>query len=77
MIYFDHAATTPMDPEVVDVVSDSMKHDFANSGTVYKIGVDARVLVEEAIQVIRDNLRVPSGLELYSPVAVAKRIIFL
>ncbi len=34
MIYLDNAATTPMDPEVIDVVQESMRKDFANSGTV-------------------------------------------
>ena len=60
MIYFDHAATTPMDPLVIDAVTDSMRNDFANSGSVYKIGLDAKVLIEEAIQVIRHSLHVPA-----------------
>ena len=59
-VYLDNAATTPMDPEVIDVVSESMRHDFANSGTVYKIGMNARVLVEQATQDIRENLNLPN-----------------
>ena len=49
-----------MDPEVIDVVANSMRHDFANPGTVYKIGMDARVLVEDATQVIRESLNLPN-----------------
>ena len=46
MIYLDHAATTPVDPEVLKVVAESMRRDFGNPGTVYHIGLDARKRVE-------------------------------
>ena len=59
MIYLDNAATTPMDPEVVDVVYQSMQKDFANSGTVYSLGLDARKRIEEAESQIRDSLSIP------------------
>ena len=61
MIYLDHAATTPMDMEVMDVVAKSMKNDFANPGTVYKIGLDAKNLVDRAILDIRGKLHIPSN----------------
>lgn len=60
MIYLDNAATTPMDPQVIDVVSQSLEKDFANSGTVYKIGLDARGHIEKAIEDIRGSLSLPS-----------------
>jgi cysteine desulfurase len=59
MIYLDNAATTPMDPEVIDAVQESMRKDFANSGTVYSLGLDARKKVEEAESQIRDSLSIP------------------
>ncbi len=59
MIYLDNAATTPMDPEVIDVVQESMRKDFANSGTVYSLGLDARKKIEEAGNQIRDSLSIP------------------
>jgi len=59
MIYLDNAATTPMDPQVIDVVSQSLEKDFANSGTVYKIGLDARGHIEKAIEDIRGSLSIP------------------
>jgi cysteine desulfurase len=61
MIYLDHAATTPMDQEVIDVVATSMRLDFANPGTVYKIGLDAKNFVEHAIIEIREKLHIPSS----------------
>lgn len=60
MIYLDNAATTPMDPEVIDEVQESMQKDFANSGTVYSLGLDARKKIEEAENQIRDSLSIPS-----------------
>ena len=59
MIYLDNAATTPMDPEVIDVVQESMRKDFANSGTVYSLGLDARKRIDEAESQIRDSLSIP------------------
>ncbi|MCH6580949.1 MAG: aminotransferase class V-fold PLP-dependent enzyme, partial [Nitrospinae bacterium] len=59
MIYLDNAATTPMDPEVIAVVHESMRRDFANSGTVYSLGLDAKKRIEEAEDRIRGSLSVP------------------
>ena len=59
MIYLDNAATTPMDPEGIDVVEKSMRKDFANSGTVYSLGLDAKQRIEEAESQIRDSLSIP------------------
>lgn len=60
MIYLDNAATTPMDPRVIDVVTRSMERDFANSGTVYRIGLDARAKIERAMEEIGGALNIPS-----------------
>ena len=61
MIYLDNAATTPMDPEVVRVMTESMEKDFANSGTIYKIGLDVKNRIERAQEQIMNYLCVPSG----------------
>ena len=64
MIYLDNAATTPMDPEVIAVVHESMRRDFANSGTVYSLGLDAKKRIEEAEDRIRGSLSIPSGFKI-------------
>jgi len=61
MIYLDNAATTPMDPEVIRVVEESMEKDFGNSGTVYRLGLDAKNLIEEAAERVRRCLGIPSN----------------
>ena len=60
MIYLDNAATTPMFPQVMDVLTDSMDSDFANPGTVYSIGLDARRKVEQAREDIARALNISS-----------------
>jgi cysteine desulfurase len=60
MIYLDNAATTPMDPEVIDAVQESMRKDFANSGTVYSLGLDAKKKIDDAENQIRESLSIPS-----------------
>ncbi len=42
MIYLDNAATTSIDPEIITSFQDYMRVQFANSGTVQRIGIDAK-----------------------------------
>ena len=49
MIYLDNAATTAISPKVMDVLKESMESDFANPGTIYSIGLDAKKKVEQKI----------------------------
>ncbi len=60
MIYLDNAATTPMDPQVIAVIEDSMRRDIANSGAVYRIGLDAKKRIEKAEEEIATALNIPS-----------------
>ncbi len=59
MIYFDNAATTRIDPQVVSVIANSMEKDFANSGTVYRLGLEAKRKVENAEEEIARLLSLP------------------
>jgi cysteine desulfurase len=60
MIYLDNAATTPMDPQVIQTIEESMRLDFANSGAVYRIGLDAKKRIERASEEIAEALGVPA-----------------
>jgi cysteine desulfurase len=60
MIYLDNAATTPMDPEVIEVVDASMRRDIANSGAVYRLGFDVKKRIENAEEEIASALKIPS-----------------
>jgi cysteine desulfurase len=61
VIYLDNAATTSMDPEIIDLLQDYMRDQFANSGTVYGIGLDAKNKVEKATESITAALGIPSS----------------
>ena len=61
MIYLDNAATTSMDPEIITSLKDYMRVQFANSGTVYGIGIDAKKKIEEAKENITFALGIPSS----------------
>lgn len=50
-----------MDPEIINSLQDYMRDQFANSGTVYGIGLDAKNKVEEATEAISAALGIPSS----------------
>jgi len=47
-IYLDNAATTPLLPEVVEVMQDVMIHDFGNPSSIHAHGRKARTIIENA-----------------------------
>ncbi|MDF7672107.1 cysteine desulfurase family protein [Lactobacillus sp. ESL0701] len=47
-IYLDNAATTPMSPQVIDVMTREMKSDFGNASSTYELGRKARHTVDHA-----------------------------
>jgi len=48
LIYLDHAATTPLHPEVLDAMMPYLTTQFGNPSTLYAFGRDARQAVEDA-----------------------------
>ncbi len=42
MIYFDNAASTPMDAAVISVINESFKKDYANPSAAHILGVEAQ-----------------------------------
>jgi len=47
LIYLDHAATTPLHPEVLDAMMPYLTTQFGNPSTLYAFGRDARQAVED------------------------------
>ena len=48
MIYLDNAATTQIDPLVVEAMMPYLTEQFGNPGSLYKLGRDAKASVEKA-----------------------------
>lgn len=47
-IYLDHAATTPLDPEVLDAMLPYLRDQYGNASSVHAMGRQARFAVEES-----------------------------
>ena len=47
-IYFDHNATTPLAPEVLEAMTPYLTEDFGNASSIHSVGQRARAGVERA-----------------------------
>lgn len=56
MIYFDNAATTQIDPSVVDIMEDVLRHHYGNPSSTHAPGRDARVILEDARRKVAHHL---------------------
>lgn len=55
-IYLDHAASTPMHPEVVKVMTACMTKNYGNPSSVHSFGRDSRKIINATRKVIATNL---------------------
>src|SRR5258705_13821332 len=46
--YFDHNATTPPDPAVIEAVARALGEDFGNASSVHHFGQRAKAVLDEA-----------------------------
>src|SRR6056297_2175452 len=47
-VYFDHAATTPVDEQVLEAMRPYFTQEFGNANSAHQLGNNAKVAVEEA-----------------------------
>lgn len=55
-IYFDYAATTPMDPQVIATVSEAMALYYGNPSSTYALGRDAKHQIEKTRRQIAQTI---------------------
>ncbi len=55
-IYFDHAATTPVDERVLDTMLPYFKQEFGNANSAHQFGRSAKVTIEDARELIAAKL---------------------
>ena len=48
MIYLDNAASTQIDPQVLEAMMPYLTEQYGNPGSLYKLGRDAKAAVEKA-----------------------------
>jgi cysteine desulfurase len=56
LIYFDYAATTPVDPRVMQVMLPYFSETFGNPSSIHQYGQQAEAALENARQVIADTM---------------------
>lgn len=56
-VYFDNAATTPLDPEVVKVMTETMQEHFGNPSSIHAHGRQAKTIVEKARKIVAGLLK--------------------
>ncbi len=52
MIYLDNAATTPVNMQVAQVISESLMNDFGNPSSLYGIGAKSEIAIDKARETV-------------------------
>lgn len=55
-VYFDHAATTPLDPRVLEAMKPYFCEEFGNANSTHQLGNNAKVAVEEARETVAEHI---------------------
>jgi cysteine desulfurase len=56
-VYFDNAATTPLDPEVINVMTETMHEHFGNPSSIHAHGRQVKTIVEKARKTVAGLLK--------------------
>jgi cysteine desulfurase len=60
-VYLDNAATTPMSSEVIDLMTEIMKSDYANPSSVHHGGRKSKIIIENARKTVATFLNTSPG----------------
>jgi len=55
-IYFDNAASTPLDPDVLEAMMPFLGEQFGNPSSIYSYGRETRMAIEQARKSVAKNL---------------------
>lgn len=56
IIYFDHAATTPVNDEVIGTMTKVLKENYANASSIHQLGKKNRVMMETARKKMAESI---------------------
>ena len=56
-VYFDNAATTPMDKEVIEAMMPYMESHFGNPSAIHSYGRETRAAIEKARKTVAKLLQ--------------------
>ena len=60
-VYLDNAATTQIDPEVIEVMLPILNNGFGNPSSIHSFGRESRSLVEKARKNVARHLNCTPG----------------
>jgi cysteine desulfurase len=60
-VYLDNASTTPMAPEIIEMMSEMMKTTYANPSSVHSFGRESKIVIENARKTIANILNTSPG----------------
>ena len=66
MIYLDYSATTPTNKDVLDSFNEVSIKYFANPNSLHKLGVEAKALIDNATNQIKDILKIKDKEVIYT-----------
>jgi cysteine desulfurase len=56
-VYFDHNATTPVDPSVIELMTRVLQHEFGNASSIHHFGQRAKGILDDARTAVADLLK--------------------
>ncbi|WP_369127076.1 aminotransferase class V-fold PLP-dependent enzyme, partial [Virgibacillus salexigens] len=59
-MYLDNAATTPLLPDVITAISESLSANFGNPSSIHSLGRASSQIVRKARETVANALEVPS-----------------
>ena len=60
-VYFDNASTTPLLPEVKEVMKDIIDNHYGNPSSIHLFGRQSKTIIEEARKQIADRINASTG----------------
>ena len=60
-VYLDNAASTPIAPEIIEMMSEMMKTNFANPSSIHSFGRQSKIIVESSRKKIANLLNTSPG----------------
>src|SRR5260221_11919152 len=77
MIYLDHAATTPVRPEVLDAMLPWFSERFGNPSSVHRVGLDAADAVASARRTLAELVSLPPSAAVFTARATEADVLAL
>ena len=56
-VFLDNASTTPMAPEIIEMMSKMMKTSYGNPSSMHSFGREAKIVIENARKIISNIIK--------------------